>query len=71
MDFTDIGTKATEAATADAVARAMQAQGPSLAATGYCRNPACGDECETRFCCASCRNAWDNIQRINRINGRL
>ncbi len=70
MDFTDIGTLATEAATAAAVEEARQPT-TVLAATGHCRNPRCGDKCETRFCNASCRNEWENLQRIQRMNGRV
>lgn len=70
MDFTDIGTIATEAATANAIELA-RTRGTELAATGHCRNPNCGDECEARFCSASCRNEWDSLQRLQRINGRV
>lgn len=69
MDFTDVGTLATEVATANAVELARQ-QTVVLAVTGHCRNPNCGDKCETRFCNASCRNEWEKIQRLQRLNGR-
>lgn len=45
---------------------------PAMQATGFCREPACGEELPEGqlFCGEECRDYFEKVQRMKRIQGK-